>query len=155
RQFLEQVAWGELDYLIVDMPPGTGDAQLSLVQTINVDGAILVTTPQDVSTGDVRRAVRMLERVRTPVLGVVENMSGFECPHCGGHVDIFGRGGGRTLAEDMHVPFLGEIPLDRDVRVAGDEGRPTVVAKPDSAAAVAFRAVAEHLIARLEAGPAG
>ncbi|HLU25815.1 MAG TPA: Mrp/NBP35 family ATP-binding protein [Longimicrobiales bacterium] len=155
RQFLEQVAWGELDYLIVDMPPGTGDAQLSLVQTINVDGAILVTTPQDVSTGDVRRAVRMFERVRTPVLGVVENMSGFECPHCGGHVDIFGRGGGRTLAEDMHVPFLGEIPLDRDVRVAGDEGRPTVVAKPDSAAAAAFRAVAEHLIARLEGVPAG
>lgn len=155
RQFLEQVAWGELDYLIVDMPPGTGDAQLSLAQTINVEGAILVTTPQDVSTGDVRRAVRMFERVRTPVLGVVENMSGFDCPHCGGHVDIFGRGGGRTLAEDMHVPFLGEVPLDTDVRVAGDEGRPTVVATPESPAAVAFRAVAEHLISRLEGVPAG
>jgi len=152
RQFLEQVEWGELDYLIVDMPPGTGDAQLSLVQTIDVDGAVLVTTPQDVSTGDVRRAIRMFERVRTPVLGVVENMSGFVCPCCGASVDIFGKGGGRVLAEDMHVEFLGEVPLDVKVREAGDEGRPTALAAPESPAGRAFRQIAERIAAIVEAG---
>jgi ATP-binding protein involved in chromosome partitioning len=138
KQFLEQVEWGDLDWLVVDMPPGTGDAQLSLVQTVNLDGAVLVTTPQDVSTGDVRRAVRMFERVRTRVLGIVENMSGLACPHCGGHVDVFGEGGGRRLAESLGVPFLGTVPLDPDVRIAGDEGRPTVVSSPDSVAGRAF-----------------
>src|SRR5262245_58382413 len=97
KQFLEQVEWGELDYLIVDMPPGTGDAQLSLVQTINFDGAVMVTTPQDVSTSDVRRAIRMFERVKTRVVGVIENMGGMECPHCGGEVHVFGTGGGKRL----------------------------------------------------------
>ena len=155
RQFLEQVEWGELDYLVVDMPPGTGDAQLSLVQTIEIAGAVMVTTPQDVATGDVRRAIRMFERVRAPVLGVVENMSGFECPHCGGHADIFGRGGGRRLAEDMHVPFLGEVPLDVQVREAGDSGRPTVISAPDSPAGRAFREIAEQLAATLEGALAG
>ncbi|HEY8469734.1 MAG TPA: Mrp/NBP35 family ATP-binding protein [Longimicrobiales bacterium] len=155
RQFLEQVEWGELDYLIVDMPPGTGDAQLSLVQTIEIAGAVLVTTPQDVATGDVRRAIRMFERVRAPILGVVENMSGFTCPHCGGHADIFGQGGGRRLAEDMHVPFLGEIPLDVQVREAGDTGRPTAIFAPESPAGRAFRAVAERLAAALEGALAG
>lgn len=152
RQFLEQVEWGELDYLIVDMPPGTGDAQLSLVQTIDIDGAVLVTTPQDVSTSDVRRAIRMFERVRTPVLGVVENMSGFVCPCCGASVDIFGKGGGRVLAEDMHVEFLGEVPLDVKVREAGDEGRPTALAAPESPAGRAFRQIAERIAAIVEAG---
>jgi len=155
RQFLEQVDWGELDYLVVDMPPGTGDAQLSLVQTIEIAGAVLVTTPQDVATGDVRRAIRMFERVRTPVLGVVENMSGFVCPHCGGHADIFGRGGGRRLAEDMRVPFLGEVPLDVQVREAGDTGRPTVISAPDSPAGRAFREIADQLAATLEGALAG
>mgnify|MGYP001138100070 CR=1 FL=1 len=155
RQFLEQVAWGELDYLVVDMPPGTGDAQLSLVQTIEIAGAVMVTTPQDVATGDVRRAIRMFERVRAPVLGVVENMSGFVCPHCGGHADIFGRGGGRRLAEDMRVPFLGEVPLDVQVREAGDSGRPTVISAPDSPAGRAFREIAEQLAATLEGALAG
>ena len=155
RQFLEQVEWGELDYLVVDMPPGTGDAQLSLVQTIEIAGAVMVTTPQDVATGDVRRAIRMFERVRAPVLGVVENMSGFACPHCGTHADIFGRGGGRRLAEDMHVPFLGEVPLDMQVREAGDGGRPTVISAPDSPAGRAFREIAEQLAATLEGALAG
>jgi ATP-binding protein involved in chromosome partitioning len=151
RQFLEQVEWGELDVLIVDMPPGTGDAQLSLVQTVDLDGAVLVTTPQDVSTSDVRRAVRMFERVRTRVLGIVENMSGFHCPCCGERSDIFGRGGGRRLAEDMHVPFLGDVPLDADVRLAGDGGRPTVLAAPGSAAGRAFQDIAERVMAEVGA----
>ena len=156
RQFLEQVEWGELEFLIVDMPPGTGDAQLSLVQLISIAGAVLVTTPQDVATGDVRRAIRMFERVNTKVLGVIENMSGFSCPHCSGNIDIFGRGGGRQLARDMHAPFLGEIPLDIEVRVAGDHGVPTALSAPNSPAGQAFRAIAEQIVASVEgATPAG
>jgi ATP-binding protein involved in chromosome partitioning len=147
KQFLEQVDWGELDYLVVDMPPGTGDAQLSLVQTVNIDGAVLVTTPQDVSTGDVRRAIRMFERVRTPILGIVENMSGFTCPHCDEHIDVFGQGGGRTLAKDMQVPYLGEVPLDPAVRVSGDAGTPTAISAPESPAGQAFASIAEHVAA--------
>jgi ATP-binding protein involved in chromosome partitioning len=150
KQFLEQVEWGELDYMIVDMPPGTGDAQLSLVQTINLDGAVMVTTSQDVSTGDVRRAIRMFERVNTKVLGVVENMSGMECPHCHGHIDVFGIGGGKRLAHDMHVPFLGEIPLDPRVRESGDAGMPTALSHADSPAGQAFGEMAERLMASLE-----
>ena len=153
RQFLEQVDWGELDFLIVDMPPGTGDAQLSLVQIVNLDGAVMVTTPQDVSTGDVRRAIRMFERVNTRVLGVVENMSGFACPHCSGHVDVFGRGGGRQLATDMQVPYLGEVPLDVQVRVAGDEGTPTALHAPSSAAAQALREIAERVANAVQGEP--
>jgi ATP-binding protein involved in chromosome partitioning len=155
RQFLEQVEWGELDYLIVDMPPGTGDAQLSLVQIVNIDGAVLVTTPQDVATGDVRRAARMFERVNAPVLGVIENMTGMECPHCGGLIDVFGSGGGRLLADDLHLPFLGEVPLDPRVRRAGDSGVPTAVALPDSVAGVAFHAVASRVADAVEAATAG
>jgi ATP-binding protein involved in chromosome partitioning len=150
KQFLEQVEWGELDYLIVDMPPGTGDAQLSLVQTINLDGAVMVTTPQDVSTSDVRRAIRMFERVNTRIIGVVENMGGMECPHCGGHVDVFGTGGGQRLSHDMHVSFLGEVPLDPRVREAGDAGSPTTISSPDSPAAVALREIAEKVLAAVE-----
>jgi ATP-binding protein involved in chromosome partitioning len=147
KQFLEQVEWGELDVLVVDMPPGTGDAQLSLVQTVNLDGAVMVTTPQEVSTGDVRRAIRMFERVRTKILGVVENMSGLACPHCGEHVDVFGRGGGRTLADEMHAPYLGEVPLDPQVRIAGDMGSPTALSAPDSPAGRAFAEIAERVLA--------
>jgi ATP-binding protein involved in chromosome partitioning len=153
RQFLEQVEWGELDYMIVDMPPGTGDAQLSLVQIVELDGAVLVTTPQEVSTGDVRRAVRMFERVNTRVFGIVENMSGMACPHCGQHVDVFGHGGGRQLADDMHLPFLGEVPLDPQVRVAGDMGTPTALALPDSPASIAFRAIVSRVVDAVEALP--
>lgn len=151
KQFLEQVAWGPLDVLVVDMPPGTGDAQLSLVQTIDVDGAVMVTTPQDVATGDVRRGVKMFERVNTRVLGVVENMSGLSCPHCGEVVDVFGSGGGERLAQEMELPFLGRVPLDPAVRLAGDEGSPTVVSAPASAAGQALldvaRAVERTLVA--------
>jgi len=154
RQFLEQVEWGELDYLIVDMPPGTGDAQLSLVQTINLDGVVMVTTPQDLSTADVRRGIRMFERVNTRVLGIVENMSGFECPCCGERIDIFGRGGGDVLSEDMHLPVLARIPLDVQVREAGDAGRPTAISSADSPAGREFLALADRVIALVEAVPA-
>ena len=151
KQFLEQVAWGALDIMVVDMPPGTGDAQLSLVQTIDVDGAVMVTTPQDVATGDVRRGVKMFERVNTRVLGVVENMSGLSCPHCGELVDVFGSGGGESLAQEMKLAFLGRVPLDPSVRTAGDEGRPTVVSAPDSAAGISLMAIAQDLLTALGA----
>jgi ATP-binding protein involved in chromosome partitioning len=151
KQFLEQVAWGPLDIMLVDMPPGTGDAQLSLVQSIDLDGAVMVTTPQEVSTGDVRRGVKMFERVNTRVLGIVENMSGFLCPHCGEPVDVFGSGGGERLAAEMKLPFLGRVPLDPAVRKAGDEGRPTVVAAPESPAGKALFEVARVVEAALQA----
>lgn len=150
KQFLEQVEWGELDVLVVDMPPGTGDAQLSLAQTIDVDGAVMVTTPQDVSTGDVRRAIAMFERVNTPILGVVENMSGFVCPCCGESYDLFGRGGGEALARDVQVPFLGRVPIEIGVRESGDTGRPAVLGAPESAAGKALRGVAERVVEELE-----
>jgi ATP-binding protein involved in chromosome partitioning len=155
KQFLEQVEWGELDYLIVDMPPGTGDAQLSLVQIVDLDGAVLVTTPQDVSTSDVRRAVRMFERVNTRIFGIVENMAGMACPHCSGHIDVFGHGGGAKLAHDMHLPLIGEVPLDPRVRQAGDEGTPTALALPDSPAGQAFREIAARVVESVEAAAAG
>ena len=145
KQFIEQVAWGALDVMVVDMPPGTGDAQLSLVQTIDVDGAVMVTTPQEVATGDVRRGVKMFERVNTRVLGVVENMSGLSCPHCGEIVDVFGTGGGEKLAQEMSLPFLGRIPLDPAVREAGDAGSPTVVSAPASAAGQALLDIAKTI----------
>lgn len=145
KQFLEQVAWGSLDVMVVDMPPGTGDAQLSLVQTIDLDGAVMVTTPQEVATGDVRRGVKMFERVNTRVLGIVENMSGFVCPHCGEPVDVFGSGGGERLAAELKLPFLGRIPLDPAVRSAGDEGTPTVLAAADSPAGQGLLALADQV----------
>lgn len=145
KQFLEQVAWGPLDVMVIDMPPGTGDAQLSLVQTVDVDGAVMVTTPQAVATGDVRRGVRMFERVNTRVLGVVENMSGFRCPSCGETHDLFGSGGGETLASELSIELLGKVPIDPAVREAGDDGQPTVAAAPDSAAGVALTAIADRI----------
>jgi ATP-binding protein involved in chromosome partitioning len=138
KQFLEQVDWGDLDVMVIDMPPGTGDAQLSLVQTIDVDGVVMVTTPQEVSTGDVRRGVKMFERVNTPIMGLVENMSGMACPHCDEVIEVFGSGGGEKLAAEMELRFLGRIPLDPRVRSAGDEGTPTVLSSADSAAGVAL-----------------
>jgi len=150
RQFLEQVEWGELDWLVIDMPPGTGDAQLSLIQTIRVDGIVMVTTPQDVSTGDVLRGIRMFERVNTPVLGIVENMSGFVCPCCGERTEIFGSGGGGRLAAQTGVPLLGEVPLEVGVRTGGDAGEPVVLAAPESAAGRALRDVAERVVEFVE-----
>lgn len=145
KQFLSDVLWGELDYLIVDMPPGTGDVQLSLAQLVPVQGAVLVTTPQEVAVMDVRRALRMFETVAVPVLGVVENMSYFIAPDTGARYDIFGAGGGQRLAEQYGVPYLGAVPLGMDVRDGGDRGVPVVVGQPESPQAVAFRRVAEEV----------
>jgi ATP-binding protein involved in chromosome partitioning len=145
KQFLSDVKWGELDYLIVDMPPGTGDVQLSLAQLVPVQGAVLVTTPQDVAIADVRRALRMFETVAIPVLGIVENMSYFVAPDTGTRYNIFGEGGGERLAQMYHVPFLGAIPLGIEVREGGDKGVPVVVSKPDSPEAQAFHRVAEEV----------
>lgn len=145
KQFLSDVRWGELDYLIVDMPPGTGDVQLSLAQLVPVQGTVLVTTPQEVAVADVRRALRMFETVAVPILGVVENMSYFVAPDTGTRYDIFGAGGGERLAAQYHVPYLGAVPLGLDVREGGDRGVPVVVGQPDSAQAKAFRRVAEEV----------
>ena len=145
KQFLSDVKWGELDYLIVDMPPGTGDVQLSLAQLVPVQGAVLVTTPQDVAIADVRRALRMFETVAIPILGIVENMSYFLAPDTGTRYNSFGEGGGEKLAEAYHVPFLGGIPLGIAVREGGDKGEPVVVSEPDSPHAKAFRHVSEEV----------
>ena len=133
-QFLRDVAWGELDFFLVDMPPGTGDAQLSLVQATNVSGALIVTTPQKVSTGDALRGARMFQRVGVPVLGIIENMSWFECPHCGKPSSLFGSGGGKALAQELQLDLLGQIPLYPRVMEGGDSGRP-IVASDESAPA--------------------
>jgi ATP-binding protein involved in chromosome partitioning len=135
NQFLRDVSWGKLDYLIVDMPPGTGDAQLSLVQATHIHGSLIVTTPQDVSTGDALRGAKMFERVGVPILGIVENMSYFECPHCGKPSALFGSGGGQRLADSLSLPLLSQIPLYPRVLEGGDTGRPIVVAEPESGAA--------------------
>jgi ATP-binding protein involved in chromosome partitioning len=153
-QFLRDVAWGQLDYFIVDMPPGTGDAQLSLVQATQISGAIIVTTPQEASVGDALRGVKMFERVTVPVLGIVENMSWFECPHCGKPSPIFGSGGGERLARELDLPLLGQIPLDPRVMAGGDSGSPIVVSNPESSAARALVAVADRVAERLGAATA-
>jgi len=150
-QFLRDVAWGQLDYFLVDMPPGTGDAQLSLVQATHVHGAVIVTTPQDVATGDALRGAKMFQRVNVPVLGIVENMSWFECPHCGKPTAIFGTGGGKRLADELELPLLGEIPLDPRIHEGGDRGTPIVVAEPDAPAARALRSLADRVTAALGA----
>ncbi len=148
RQFLSDVNWGELDYLIVDLPPGTGDAPLSLSQVLPLSGAILVTTPQQVSLDDARRGVEMFRQLQVPVLGVVENMSYLELPD-GTRMEVFGSGGGEQLARERNVPFLGQIPMDPAVRQGGDTGVPVVVGQPDSPVAQAFHALAEQVAARL------
>jgi ATP-binding protein involved in chromosome partitioning len=157
QQFLEDVDWGVIDYLVVDLPPGTGDAQLSLSQLIPITGAVMVTTPQEVALIDVLKAVAMFKKVEVPVLGVIENMSGYVCPACGHHDDIFARGGGRHLAKDLGVPFLGELPIDAKVRFGGDAGRPVVVGAPESEHAKLFMEiaarVATHIGAQTATGP--
>jgi ATP-binding protein involved in chromosome partitioning len=149
QQFMRDVEWGELDYLVVDLPPGTGDVSLSMAQSVPVAGAVVVTTPQGVSVSDVRKAVAMFRQLNIPVLGVVENMSYFVCGHCQEKTEIFGHGGGAKMAEDMGIPLLGEIPIDTRVRAGGDEGRPIVSAAPDAPAAKAFFEIAGRVAAEI------
>ena len=149
RQFLFDVGWGEIDYLVVDLPPGTGDVQLTMSQSIPMTGAVVVSTPQDVSTADVGRAIQMFKTLNVPVLGLIENMSYHLCPHCGQRTDIFGHGGAKALAERMQVPFLGEVPLDQRIREGGGPGVPLMVSDPDSPLAQVFRDVASHLAAQV------
>jgi ATP-binding protein involved in chromosome partitioning len=149
QQFMRDVAWGELDYLVVDLPPGTGDVSLSMAQSVPVAGAVVVTTPQGVSVSDVRKAVAMFRQLNIPVLGVIENMSWFECPHCHEKTEIFGRGGGQKMATDLMIPFLGAVPIDTRVREGGDEGQPIVVAAPDAPAARAFTELAGKVAAQV------
>ena len=149
QQFLRDVAWGPLDYLVVDLPPGTGDVQLSLIQTVPITGAIVVTTPSDVALGDARKAVRMFRQVQVEILGLVENMSYLVCPHCQGRVDVFSTGGGRRTAEDMGVHFLAELPLDPEVRAGGDSGLPVALRDGNDPRAAWFLELARRTAARV------
>jgi ATP-binding protein involved in chromosome partitioning len=149
QQFFRDARWNDLDYLIVDMPPGTGDVALSLSQTVPVAGSIVVTTPQQVSIADSRRAIRMYQKLNIPTLGVIENMSHFVCPNCSHEADIFGHGGGQRMAENMSVPFLGRIPIYQPIREGSDQGTPLMLSEPDSPAAKAFMAAAERVAAEI------
>jgi len=154
RQFLSDVEWGELDYLIIDLPPGTGDASLSLAQALPLSGAVIVTLPQLVSLEDAGRGLNMFKTLEVPILGIVENMSYLELPD-GTHMDIFGTGGGEHLAQITNTPFLGKIPIDQNVRIGGDTGRPIVVAYPDSPVAIALREIAESVAAKVSVAALG
>jgi ATP-binding protein involved in chromosome partitioning len=149
QQFFREVRWAGLDYLVVDLPPGTGDVALSLSQTVPVAGAILVTTPQQVSLADTRRAIAMYKKLNIPPLGLVENMSYFVCPGCGREADIFGQGGGERLATEFGIPFLGRIPIDQPIREGSDSGVPLMISAPESPAARAFTAAAERTAAQV------
>ena len=150
QQLLGQVEWGALDVMVLDMPPGTGDAQLTIAQKLKLAGAVIVSTPQDVALSDARRGVRMFEKTKVPVLGLIENMSFFCCPACGHRAELFGHGGARREAERLGVEFLGEIPLLLDIRESGDAGRPIAAADPDGPAGAAYAALAARLWAKLE-----
>lgn len=149
QQFLRNVRWGQLDYLVVDLPPGTGDVQLSLIQTVAVSGAVIVTTPSIVALADVRKAVEMFRQVNVEILGVVENMSYFACPHCAGRIDVFGHGEGRHMAQTFGVPFLGEIEIDPQIRIGGDTGKPVASLGEDAPGAKSIYAMARNVAARL------
>ncbi len=151
QQFLDEVNWGTLDYLVVDLPPGTGDEALSIAQLApNVKGAVIVTTPQDVAVLDAVKSVKFVEKLEVPVIGIIENMSGMICPHCGDTIDLFGRGGGKKAAEDLGVPYLGAIPLDPAMVKAGDEGRPYVLRHADTPTWKAVDAIMEKLVKLVE-----
>jgi Mrp family chromosome partitioning ATPase len=151
KQMLSDVDWGELDYLVIDLPPGTSDEPLSIAQEIpDADGAVVVTTPQEVSLLDVRKSISFAKAVNLPILGVVENMSGLVCPHCGKEIDVFKVGGGEAAAKELGLPFLGRIPLDPRIVTGGDAGRPFVIEHPDSEATKAFREVVKRLKAQLK-----
>ncbi len=149
QQFLRNVDWGQLDYFIVDLPPGTGDAQLSLAQSVQLDGAIIVTTPQEVAIGDALRGAKMFDRVGVPVIGIVENMSYFECPHCGKRTHVFLADGGQHLAQELNVPLLGKVPLQARMADLADDGKPIVLAEPDSPAAKALAQMAKEVEAKV------
>jgi ATP-binding protein involved in chromosome partitioning len=153
-QMLREVAWGELDVLVVDMPPGTGDAQLTMAQATPLSGAVIVSTPQDLALIDARRGVTMFRKVAVPILGVIENMATFICPHCGTASHIFGHGGARAEAERLDVPFLGEVPLNMTIRETSDAGRPVVAVDPDGPHAQVYRGIAAKLWGNLTGGPA-
>lgn len=150
RQFLTQVEWGELDFLIVDLPPGTGDVVISLVQTVPLTGAVVVSTPSDVALEDARKALEMFHQVRVEVLGMVENMSVFHCPHCGEEIDIFSKGGAERTAERYRIPFLGSLELDPAIRRGGDSGMPVVLAGPESEGVKAFYEIARRVVLEAE-----
>jgi ATP-binding protein involved in chromosome partitioning len=152
KKFLQDVEWEDLDFLMVDMPPGTGDAQLTLVQTVPITGAIIVTTPSELALVDAQKGLRMFEEVSAPVLGIIENMSTFVCPHCGETTDIFDSGGGNRISKETSTPLLGQIPLDPSVRAGGDGGDPIVKADPASPISKAFFAVADRVLERFPAG---
>jgi ATP-binding protein involved in chromosome partitioning len=154
QQFLRGVEWGELDYLVIDLPPGTGDVQLTLIQTAPVTGAVVVTTPSEVSLEDARKAVHMFNQVKVPILGIVENMSYLVCPHCSERVDVFSTGGGERTAREMNVNFLAALPLDPAVRAGGDSGKPAALGNGNDPKAAAFRDLAQKTIERIrEIGP--
>lgn len=153
RMLIANVHWETLDYLILDLPPGTGDTQLTLAQSFPLSGAVIVTTPQDVSLKIARRGLRMFEKVNVPILGIIENMSTFTCPHCGKGTDVFSRGGGERMSRELGVPFLGVIPLDAEIVTGGDQGIPIVLSKPDSVAAKAYMAIATELAGQLQGHP--
>jgi ATP-binding protein involved in chromosome partitioning len=148
-QLLTQTLWQDLDYLIIDMPPGTGDIQLTLSQKVAVDGAVIVTTPQDIALLDAKKGIEMFGKVHVPVLGIVENMAVHICSECGHQEHLFGKGGGERIAADYGVPLLGALPLSLNIRQRSDEGRPVVVAEPDSDAAACYLAIAEKVMAEL------
>ncbi len=154
-QLLREVVWGDLDTLVVDMPPGTGDTQLTMAQNVPLSGAVIVSTPQDLALIDARRGIAMFKQVQVPLLGVVENMSYFLCPHCGQRTDIFSHAGAQREAEKLGVPFLGEVPLDMAIRSNSDEGRPIVASLADSAHAGAFLEIARRVAETLESGVPG
>src|SRR5688572_10130102 len=145
QQFFRDVVWGELDYLLIDLPPGTGDAQLTISQLVPLSGAITVTTPQEVSLHDVRKGMMMFQKVNVPLLGIIENMSYYVCAHCGTRDEIFSHGGGQRAAQKLGIPFLGHIPIDPAIRTGGDSGMPLVVGNPDSPQSNAFRSIAEKI----------
>jgi ATP-binding protein involved in chromosome partitioning len=149
RQFLNDVDWGDLDYLMIDLPPGTGDVQLSLAQSVPLTGAVMVTTPQDVALADVRKGISAFEKLEVPILGIVENMSYFICPHCGERTEIFSYGGGHKAADQWGIAFLGEIPLHPDIRMGGDSGTPVTISQPDSPVSRAFKDVAGQVAAKV------
>jgi ATP-binding protein involved in chromosome partitioning len=149
KQMLSDTNWGELDYLVVDLPPGTGDAQLTLAQTVPITGVVIVTTYQDIALNIAKKAAQMFKKMNVPVLGIVENMSYFICPHCSGRTDIFSHGGGDKASERLGIPVLGQIPLEPETVIDSDRGIPTIIARPESAQAEAFRSMAQKIAGRV------